>query len=643
MTDDAKGGRKKTVKKKAPLPAIPGYEILRKLGEGAMGTVYLARQIAMDRRVALKILLPTLAKEHRFKERFFREARIVGKLRHPHIVAAYDAREEKGLCYLAMEYVEGIPLSVRLKAGERFSEEEALHIGRQIASALDHAAKAGLVHRDIKPENILYTADGTAKLCDLGIAKAPTDPSLTQSGISVGTPHYIAPEQIKGRALDIRTDLYSLGATLYHLLTGAPPFSGKTAAKIMLAHLKNPLPPLRSRVPEVSPDTAALIEKMMEKDPEKRPATPREVVEAIDRILAQKKAAATLSGRFFQLFTSPPSPEEKSSSLLQIPLRKAGVAAAGLGILLVGVAVLWKGGFIPFEGESPEKEVALEKTASPPSKEISIARPLSSDPSEVEARKAYILANELEDSGKKEEAMAHYRTIMETAPATRYAALAKEKVEAWEKERKRLVEEEAVRKQREEREAAARKEWEGLRTQSDLSDSERLAKLDQWLATWSDTTAGEEAKAERDRILRKIEEAAKPPPPPPPAETSPLASADQTLVGKDWERIETILHLVIEKGPAAGRLTPMIQELARSASPSKIRALALAALIAAAPEDVATEAARKQLRDRNEAVRLGAIAWLKKKKDIPSRALLAELAKEDPSPTVRKAARIEAE
>ncbi len=271
---------------------IGGFEVLEKIGQGGMGVVYKARQISLDRIVALKILPPRLAKDESFVKRFRREALSAARLNHPNVVQVIDVGEDKGYHYLAMEYVEGRSLKQILKERGRLPEKEALLIVRQVAEALSYARKEGIVHRDIKPDNILVSSRGVAKLADLGLAKRPAeDADLTLSGSVVGTPYYIAPEQAEGREdIDIRADLYSLGATLYHMVVGEVPFSGPTPAAVMLKHLKDPPPDPRKKVPHLSAACAALILRLMEKDRHKRIQSPDRLMKEIDAILRGERA-----------------------------------------------------------------------------------------------------------------------------------------------------------------------------------------------------------------------------------------------------------------------------------------------------------------------------------------------------------------
>jgi serine/threonine-protein kinase len=282
-----------------PLREIPGYEILGLLGQGGMGAVYKARQKSLDRIVALKILPPRAAKDETFIKRFISEARTVAKLNHENIIAGIDVGEADGTYYFAMEHVEGESLARIIEREGPLDEKRALEIATQVARALEHAHKHGLVHRDVKPQNILIAKNDVAKLCDLGLAKQ-TGPNKSPSqsdggegaGIPLGTPHYLSPEQARGEAdVDIRSDIYSLGATLYHALTGEPPFDGQSPMVLMTKHLtEDPVPP-RRRNPEVSKAASELVLRMMEKDKEDRPQSPTEVLEEIERVASGKKTS----------------------------------------------------------------------------------------------------------------------------------------------------------------------------------------------------------------------------------------------------------------------------------------------------------------------------------------------------------------
>ena len=258
------------------------YEILAELGAGGMGRVYRARDLTLERIVALKTLTPQFGSDSGFVQRFLKEARAAARLNHPNIVQIYDFGQDGETYYLAMEYVDGHSLGAYLKRGH-FSERDAILVIRHACRALAVAHVEGLVHRDIKPDNLMLTSKGEVKLVDLGIAKrVDEDQSLTQTGQAVGTPHYISPEQIRGsKDVDARADIYSLGATLYHLVTGHTPFKGTSGALVMSMHLVQPLADPRSYVPGLSDGLCRVIRKMMAKDRDERYPD----VDALDRDL----------------------------------------------------------------------------------------------------------------------------------------------------------------------------------------------------------------------------------------------------------------------------------------------------------------------------------------------------------------------
>lgn len=271
---------------------IPGYEILGKLGVGGMGAVYKARQVSIDRVVAIKVLYPKFVKDREYLERFLREARLLARLQHPNIVAAIDAGEIRGTPYFVMEFVDGVSLSTLLDHKGRIPETDCIKLAIHIANALHHAHRHKLVHRDIKPQNVIITRDGLVKVCDLGIAKSTEgagDAGLTTHGMAVGTPFYMSPEACMGRDVDIRADIYSLGATLYHLATGTPPFDAPAPASILAMHVNQPLESPQRRFAGLSNEFAACVVRMMEKQPSKRPQTPAEVARLFEGLLKSKK------------------------------------------------------------------------------------------------------------------------------------------------------------------------------------------------------------------------------------------------------------------------------------------------------------------------------------------------------------------
>ncbi len=279
--------------------AIPGYKIVRLLGSGAMGSVYQAWQVQLERWVAIKILKPELARRPELKERFLIEARAAARLNHPNVIAGIDAGEIDGLCYFIMEFVEGQSVGEILRKRGPIAEKQALQIVYQVAQALEHAENHRLVHRDIKPDNIMVNRNKTAKLLDLGLAKiglASRDTNKTTPGTAVGTPNYIAPEQALGKTeIDTRSDIYSLGATLFKMLTGQTPFQGKMEA-VMYQHVHEPLPDPREFYPDLSEGVVKLLYAMMEKDPCDRPESAKKLVSWIKSILEPEVQKAPAAG-----------------------------------------------------------------------------------------------------------------------------------------------------------------------------------------------------------------------------------------------------------------------------------------------------------------------------------------------------------
>lgn len=265
------------------------HRILGRLGQGGMGTVYLAEDTTLGRLVAIKVISGDRGpRDQGARARFLREARAMATVEHPHVVRVYSYGESAGVVYLVMEYVEGESLGDRIRRVGQVSVEEAVEIVLQVASALEAAAAKGIVHRDIKPSNLLLDARDRVRVADFGLAKlafpevASDEASLTHTGQLVGSPHYLSPEQARGETVDFRSDIYSLGIVLYEMLAGARPFHGTTPAAVVAHHIHTPLPSLREKRPETPPQLAALVERMTEKDPGRRPGSYAELRKAIE-------------------------------------------------------------------------------------------------------------------------------------------------------------------------------------------------------------------------------------------------------------------------------------------------------------------------------------------------------------------------
>ena len=265
------------------------YRLVRKVNEGGMGSIYEAIEDGLGRRVALKVISKRLAADARYLERFRREARAAAKLSHPNVVQVFEVGEEGGYHFFAMEFIEGESLRARLQRGTRIPTRPALRTVAQVAKGLEYAHKRGIVHRDIKPDNIMLTVDGHAKVADLGLAKNLNEETITATGAVVGSPAYMSPEQADDASrVDCRSDIYSLGITLFHMVTGQRPFEGTSAVSVLLAHEEDPLPDPRTLNPEIPDPVCQLIEWMCAKSPDRRPQTPSELSAAVEEVLADR-------------------------------------------------------------------------------------------------------------------------------------------------------------------------------------------------------------------------------------------------------------------------------------------------------------------------------------------------------------------
>ncbi|HEY3321915.1 MAG TPA: serine/threonine-protein kinase [Planctomycetota bacterium] len=263
------------------------YEVIEVLSESGRSRVLKARDSVMDRLVVLKVLPQHLVGDEQWYERFKREMHLAGKLSHPNIVCAYGASEIEGCPSIVLEFVDGLSLADRLEREGNLPEKTAWLVAREVTKALAYAASLNILHRDIKPANIIFGQDGKVKICDLGLSKSMADDmGLTAAGTTVGTPFYIPPEQAHGsKNIDGRADIYSLGCTVFHMLTGSVPFLCGGITDVMVAHTQAPRPDPRDLLPEISEGSSKLVMRMMAIKPDDRPASAQVLVTEIEKLL----------------------------------------------------------------------------------------------------------------------------------------------------------------------------------------------------------------------------------------------------------------------------------------------------------------------------------------------------------------------
>jgi len=352
------------------VPLGPGsrlgrYEIIEALGAGAMGKVYLARDVSLARRVAIKVLGDVHLHRDDLRARFAREARAVAAISHPNVVQIFDISEDDGRPYFVMEYLKGTDADAMLKRRGRLGMSEAVAIGLSSALGLSEAAATGVVHRDVKPANLFLTDRGVVKVTDFGLATGfELGANLTGDGVTLGTPDYMPPEQGQGLPVDTRADIYALGATLFHLLTGHPPFRGIEErvgyAEVVVRQIREPTPRLEEEVPGIDADLAELVFRMLAKHPAERPtyeeviAQLREVALRINAHVPQLSAsgsvaaltvsgATTRGGGLAADAGNQPAPAQASVTLRRptlLPGWAVGLSAASL-VLFLGAAALY--------------------------------------------------------------------------------------------------------------------------------------------------------------------------------------------------------------------------------------------------------------------------------------------------------------
>lgn len=345
------------------------FKIIRKLGQGGMGEVFLAHQKSLDRDVALKTLAKHIAQNPNFVERFYREARTMAKLDHPNIVRGYAVAEADGIHHVAMELIDGKSMQYWLETQKRLNVGDTLHVAIKVADALQHAHDIKLIHRDIKPDNILVTSRGVVKVSDLGLAKnTEDDMSMTQSGTGLGTPYYMPPEQARNaKHVDNRSDIYALGSTLYHFLTGSYPFKADSALELIMLKEKGSYPPVRKLNPEVPERLSLIIEKSMMKDPKHRQQSCAEMIRELESLglasetlsfIANATPAAALTKSRASSVVSAAAPAARPASMA--PAAAAGTLGANPAAA-AGSATIWYVKYPNAEGKVANAKLTTEQ------------------------------------------------------------------------------------------------------------------------------------------------------------------------------------------------------------------------------------------------------------------------------------------
>ncbi|MEI6241247.1 MAG: serine/threonine-protein kinase, partial [Planctomycetia bacterium] len=305
---------------------LGGYRLVRRLGSGAMADVYLAEQESLARQVAVKVLRPDTVRQATAVQRFAQEARAAAGLVHGHIVQIHEVACVDGVHFLAEEYVAGPTLKAWLTVRGPLDARQAVAVLGQVGSALVRAAEQGVVHRDIKPENLLVTPAGDVKVADFGLARVLAGPEgmdLTQDGMTLGTPLYMSPEQAEGRPVDTRSDLYSLGATIYHLLAGRPPFDGATPLAVAMAHINQPATPIATLRPDLPAGLCEIVNTLLAKQPAERYASPTDLLHAV----AEIEAAVAPGSRHRPSALAWSDPAEWAGAVSVAPIGQATSAA----------------------------------------------------------------------------------------------------------------------------------------------------------------------------------------------------------------------------------------------------------------------------------------------------------------------------
>lgn len=322
---------------------LKGYEVHQRIGRGGMGTVYLANQLSLQRQVALKLLNKDVAQKKDFVDRFLREARAAAQLNHPQVVQVYDTGEEDGNYFIAMEYLSGGSVETLMVKEGKLDPTRAVNIILEAFNAVSFAEKNKIVHRDIKPGNLLFSGEGHVKLADLGIALDLKDPEQVIAGTAAGSPSYMAPEQVQNRDIDHRADIYAMGATLYHMIAGVPPFESATVKEMLIKKLKSHPAPLKTLVPEVPQQLSNVVDDLLARHPDDRPGSAEEAQEALKAALHAPRLS-----RPHRRHTSPVVSRTKHKQAKPFPV---GMVAGIIAVFVLAGIIL-----VAMQNNDPEKQ-----------------------------------------------------------------------------------------------------------------------------------------------------------------------------------------------------------------------------------------------------------------------------------------------
>src|SRR4051812_3190527 len=337
------------------------YRLDAQIGAGGMSTVYRAFDVNLERRVAIKLLHREMSADSDQLERFRREARAVAQLSHPHIVGVIDAGEDEGRPYIVFEYVEGATLKQRINELGRLPVDESVAYAIEIARALGCAHDHGIVHRDVKPQNVLIDEEGSAKVTDFGIARSLKDDGLTADGRVLGTTDYVSPEQALGHDVNGQSDIYSLGIVLYEMLTGEVPFHGENQISVAMKHVREDLPDIQVRRPEVSATLAAVLDRMTDKDLAHRYVDVPSLIADLEETLAIEAArSGTSTGEATAVIRTLPA---KARRRLPFRMRHPVSLLAVVGLFAVGAG---GGALIPHPGARPPPPGPRARPVRPP-------------------------------------------------------------------------------------------------------------------------------------------------------------------------------------------------------------------------------------------------------------------------------------